>query len=157
VAVWERQVPVVSGLTGLWRPLPETGETSSHFAFLGGGSTLLFSLQQEGNSLTGSVEGAGRRGFSGTGEGPTPITEGKVEGINISFKAANSTYSGWLNGDQLEPQRRIESGFRSPRAPVAPTGPRPAIGPPPDGSDPSIGAGRRVPLSVSIVLHRVQR
>jgi len=155
VAVWEREVPVGSGITGLWRPIPNTGGATGLLAMLIGGGTTLFSLRQEGNTLTGSVEGTGG-GFFGGGDTPTPITEGKVDGDNVFFKAGNSTYSGMLKGDQIELQRTIDFGFRMPEAPPAPTGPRPAIGPPPDGSDPSIGGGFGRPL-IPLVLHRVDR
>jgi beta-galactosidase len=155
VAVWEREVPVGGGITGLWRPVPATGEANGLLAMLFGGSDSVFSLRQDGNALTGTVEGTSG-GFFGGNDAPVPITEGKVEGDNVSFKAGNSTFSGTLKGDQIELQRTIDFGFRltTPREP--PAGSRPAIGPAPDGSDPSIGAGFRRPPG-PLVLHRVQR
>jgi beta-galactosidase len=155
VAVWEREVPVGPGITGLWRPIPRTGDSSGLLALpLGGGDTV-FSLRQDGNSLTGSMEGAGG-GFFGGNDAPLPIEEGKVDGNNISFKAGNATYGGKLKEDQIELQRRVDLGLRLMSAPEAPAGTRPAIGPPPDGSDPSRGVGWGRPPG-PLVLHRVQR
>jgi beta-galactosidase len=156
VAVWEREAPVGPGITGLWRPIPEAGGATGLLAMLLGGGTTVFSLRQDGNSLTGSVEGAGG-GFFGGNDAPLPIVEGKVDGNSVAFNAGNSTYSGTLKGDQIELERRIDFGFRLPSAPEAPTGPRPVIGPPPDGTDPSIGVNWRRPPVVPLVLHRVQR
>jgi beta-galactosidase len=144
------------GVTGLWRPIPEAGGATGLLAMLLGGGTTVFSLRQDGNSLTGSVEGAGG-GFFGGNDAPIPIVEGKAEGNSVSFKAGNSTYSGTLKGDQIELERRIDFGFRLPSAPEAPAGPRPVIGPPPDGTDPSVGVNWRRPPVVPLVLHRVQR
>ena len=119
---------------------------------------MLFSLKQDGGDLAGNVDG-GAGGFFGGADTPTALTEGKVDGNKVSFKAGNSTYSGTINGDRIELERSIELGFPIPH-PEEPANPRPAIGPPPDGSDPSIPAfrlaGRRSP-SVQMVLHRVQR
>jgi beta-galactosidase len=80
------------------------------------------------------------------------IEEGKVDGANISFTAGNVTYTGTLKGDAIELQRTGGAGAFGPGgrggrgAPAEPAGPRPAIGPPPDGSDPSnagfFGLGR---------------
>jgi beta-galactosidase len=155
VAAWEREVPAGPGITGLWRPIPRAEEGSSLLALLLGAGNILFTLKQDGNQLTGSVEGTGA-GFFGGSDVPTPITEGKVDGPNVSFKAGNATYSGTLSGDQIELERRIDFGFRLPNPPEEPAGSRPAIGPPPDGSDPSIGAFHfRGPAP--LVLHRVQR
>ena len=155
VAVWEREAPVGTGITGLWRPIPNTGGATGLMAMLLGGGTTVFSLRQDGNSLNGSVEGTGG-GFFGGNDAPIPITEGKVDGDNVTFKAGRSTYAGMLKGDQIELQRKIDFGLRLPPPPEAPTGPRPAVGPPPDGSDPSIGGGFGRPL-VLLVLHRVLR
>jgi beta-galactosidase len=158
VAVWEREVPMGPGITGLWRPIPRTGDVNGPLALPPGGGDTVFSLRQDGNSLTGSVEGAGG-GFFGGNDAPLPIEEGKVDGNSVSFKAGNSTYAGTLKGDQIELQRRVDFDFRPTSAPAAPAGTRPAIGPPPDGSDPSIPEFRqRLAQALGpIVLHRVQR
>jgi beta-galactosidase len=153
VAAWERAVPVGSGITGLWRPMPAASVPGQPAYYMGGGS-MVFSLQQNGNDLTGSAEGAG-------GDA-TPITEGKVDGSNISFKAGYITFTGKLKGDQIELQRAMNFPSRPQNRPPepVPTGPRPAIGPAPDGSDPSSGprpAGRAPQTIPVIVLHRVQR
>jgi beta-galactosidase len=154
VAVWEREVPQGEGITGLWRPEP--GGAPGLLGMLVGGDTMLFSLKQSGSNLAGSVEG-GAGGFFGGSDVPTPLTEGKVDGANVSFKAGNSTYAGTVKGDQLALERMVELGFPIPH-PEEPSGP--AIGPPPDGTDPSIPAfrlaGRRSP-SMPITLRRVQR
>jgi beta-galactosidase len=50
----------------------------------------------------------------------------------------------------------VDFGFRPASAPEAPAGTRPAVGPPPDGSDPSRGVGWGRPPG-PLVLHRVQR
>jgi beta-galactosidase len=155
VAVWERELPVGAGITGLWRPVPRTAEGSNLLAMLFGGGNIVFSLKQDGDKLTGSVEGTGAGFFGGT-DVPTAIEEGKVEGTNVSFKAGNTTYSGKLIGDKIELERRIDFGFRLPPAPEAPAGTRPAIGPPPDETDPSIGVGWRRPPG-PLLLHRVRR
>ncbi len=154
VAVWEREVPSGSGITGLWRPVPENVSASGIMALLASGNTV-YSLRQEGGTLTGTVEGTGVSFFGG-GDVPTPITEGKVVGDHVEFKAGNSTFSGTVKGDQIELERKIERLFRMPHV-EEPTGPRPAIGPPPDGSDPSFSASRRGSPIITMVLRRVQR
>ncbi len=159
VAVWERDVPVGSGVTGLWRPVPRTENAGGLLALLLGSSDMVFALKQEGNSLTGSVEGVGG-GFFGGGDTPLAIEEGKIDGSTISFKVGNTTFSGTVNADQLELQRTGGFGFPPPSAPAAPAGPRPAIGPPPDGSDPSISTELWQRLAHGLgplVLHRVKR
>ncbi len=154
VAVWEREVPTGPGVTGLWRPVP-AANGNPMMEFIGGGANMVFTLRQEGNNLTGSVEG-GSAGFFGGSDVPAPITEGKVDGDSISFKAGTNSYSGTLKGDQLDLQRSVHLGFPIPKPPAEPTGPRPAIGPAPDGSDPSIDLSH-LPASLPVVLHRVQR
>jgi beta-galactosidase len=100
------------------------------------------------------VEGSG--GFFNGDETPIPIENGKVDGSNVSFKAGNRTYSGTLTPDQIHLQRKVEAPFRIPH-PETPTDPHPAIGPPPNGSDPSTNPSFHMPSSIPIVLHRVQR
>ncbi len=153
VAVWAREVPAGSGLTGLWRPSPGAGAVSGLMAFLVGDGTTVYSLRQDGSNLTGSVEGIGG-GFFGGSDAPIPITEGKVDGNSVSFKAANSTYTGTLKDGQLELLRKIEFGRWLPRVSEEPAGSRPAVGPPPDGSDPSFNLPAHLPPGIPIVLHR---
>ena len=155
VAIWKREIPIGSGITGLWRPVPKTSEETGLLALLTGTGATIFSLQQNGSNLTGSVEGNGVS-FVGGSDAPAPIAEGKVDGSNISFKAGNSTYTGTVKGDQIELQRSADLGFRIPE-PAKESADRPAIGPPPDGSDPSINMSRRRAAAAPIVLHRVQQ
>ena len=152
VAVWEREVPVGSGVTGLWRPIAGSGGATGLLASDG---TILFTLRQGGSKLTGSVEGSGG-GFFGGSDAGIPITDGKLDGHNVYFKAGNNTYSGSLVGDQIALQRTAELGSALTRAEES-TGSRPAIGPPPDGSDPSRNPNMRSPSSIPVVLHRVER
>ncbi|HVT98983.1 MAG TPA: DUF4982 domain-containing protein, partial [Acidobacteriaceae bacterium] len=154
VAVWEREVPKGSGVTGLWRPAPEAGAANEMVALFVGNDSTLFTLRQSGNSLTGSVEGGGGGFFSGN-ELPVPIEDAKIDGSSISFKAGTSTYTGTISGDRIKLDRKIQLPFRRGQ-PVEATGPRPAIGPPPDGSDPSFNR-RRMPDSIPVVLQRVER
>ncbi|HEY0785530.1 MAG TPA: beta-galactosidase, partial [Acidobacteriaceae bacterium] len=152
VAPWKREVPVGAGLTGLWRPIAASGSTTGLPGFVGDG-TMVFTLHQEGSSLTGSMEGGGG-GFFGGGDAGVPLTDGKVEGRTIHFKAGNNAYSGTMEGDQLELQRTVATSRAQAEAP---SGARPAVGPPPDGSDPSRNPNTRFPTSVLIVLRRVEQ
>jgi beta-galactosidase len=114
---------------------------------------MAFTLRQDGGSLTGTVEGAGRS-FSGGGDVPAPITEGKADGDRVSFKVGNGTYSGTVKGDRIELERALES--RSSKTETEPKDGL-AVGPPPDGTDPSRDPTWHAPRSIPMVLHRVQR
>lgn len=153
VAVWEREVPTGSGATGLWRPIPPASSDTSRLAQMMRSDAMVFTLRQDGGSLTGTVEGAGRS-FSGGSDVPAPITEGKVDGDHVSFKVGNGTYSGTVKGDQIELERVME-----PRSSKTATEPKDglAIGPPPDGTDPSRDPTFHMPRSIPIVLRRAQR
>ena len=155
VGTWKREVPVGSGLTGLWRPIAGSNGVTGLMAVFVGDGTTVFTLHQDGDKLTGSMEGAGG-GFFGGSDAGVVITDGKVDGRNVFFKAGNNTYSGTLEGDQIELQRTVTLGFALPQV-VEPTGSRPAVGPPPDGSDPSRNPNSRFPSSIPVVLHRVER
>ncbi|HUI42914.1 MAG TPA: beta-galactosidase GalA [Terriglobia bacterium] len=157
VAVWEREVPVGAGITGLWRPVPRAGEGNGLLAMILGSGGIVFTFHQEGNKLTGTVEGTGG-GFFGGGDVPLPIEEGTVDGNHVSFKAGNATYTGTLSAEQVELSRKFNFPFHLP-TPETPKGPLPAIGPPPDGSDPSIPDFRRLFAQgpPPLVLHRVER
>jgi beta-galactosidase len=170
VAVWEREVPAGSGITGLWRPAPVAAAAGPGGGGFGGGASQVFTFRQNGNALTGTVEGGGGGRGGGGGDTPIPIEDGKVDGASVSFNAANVAYTGTLKGDAIELQRTggAAMGGRGGRgAPAEPAGPRPAIGPPPDGSDPSSGAfaglgrggagGRGPQTPAPMVLQRAKR
>ena len=146
VAVWRREVPKGEGITGLWRPeaaaepsLPSMGDS-------------LFSLQQEGSKLSGTVEGVGTNFFGG-GDVPISISDGNIEGTNVTFKAGNNSFSGNVKGDRIELQRSVPPPFAAPV--VEKSLDAPDIGPAPDGSDPSRGP-IRPPSTLRVVLRRVQ-
>jgi beta-galactosidase len=153
LAVWEREVPVGSGVTGLWRPLPYEGSDPTLQRLLARLGPMIFTLRQEGNNLTGSVDGASRS-FSGGTDVPAPITEGKVNGDRVSFNAATGSYSGTVKGDRIELERAVE--MRPSNTSNEPKGGL-AVGPPPDGTDPSRDLSFQAPSSIPMVLHRVQR
>jgi beta-galactosidase len=155
VAAWEREVPTGQGVTGLWRPQTSSG-LAGRLAALAGDANSLFTLHQSGRDLTGTVEGAGAGAFFGGSDVPATIEAGSVSGNSVSFKIGNSNYSGTLNGDRMELQRTTEAAMQMPHS-AEPTGPRPAIGPPPDGSDPSRNPALRLPPVIPVVLHRVER
>jgi beta-galactosidase len=154
VAVWQREVPKGSGITGLWRPVPTAAGDTGILALLRGAGSSAFTLRQDGSNLTGTVEGTGAGFFSGA-DVPVPITDGKVDGAQVSFKAGNNTYTGTLKGEQIELQQTTGGGFPRP-APAKEEAGRPAVGPPPDGSDPSTNPSRFRP-NPPIVLRRAQR
>jgi beta-galactosidase len=124
-------------------------------AFLAGAGPMIFTLKQNGSGLAGNVEG-NNISFTGGGDVPVPIEEGKVDGNNVTFKAGRNTYKGTINGDRLELERSIYIPWDIPKpTPEDPN--RPDIGPAPDNTDPSIGAMFKMPPGIPIVLHRVQR
>jgi beta-galactosidase len=156
VAVWEREIPTGAGITGLWRPAPAASGGSDLSAFVTGGGTMVFTLRQDGSNLTGTVEGAGGGFFGGT-DAPIAIQEGKIDGTSVSFKAGNNTFSGSVKGGQIELERTIPIPFRMPPSPAEIAG-QPAVGPPPDGSDPSINPERlRRRGGTQVVLQRAER
>jgi beta-galactosidase len=148
VAAWERETPRGVGITGLWRPAQD-------------GSTQLFVLRQDGNTLTGTIEGIGG-GWAGGYDAPTPINDGQIDGSNVSFKAGNSVFSGRVKigatgGDMIELTRTLNFGPHPPRPSAQSDASSPAVGPPPDGSDPSSSPLNPRPGPMQIPLHRVER
>ena len=88
-----------------------------------------------------------------------PIEDGKVDGTAISFRVGTTTYIGTVKGEQIELQRSApprRGGGAAPAA-AADTAPRPAVGPPLPGSDPSFGAGRGAQAPAPLVLRRATR
>jgi beta-galactosidase len=153
VAMWERDVPKGPGITGLWRPVPPPAGAQSGIINMILGTNGVFTLRQQSGSLTGSVEGSG--GFFGGLDVPAPIEDGKVDGDQVSFKAGMNTFAGTIKGDQIELQRSVNLPWHFPPPPKDDPN-RPAIGPAPDGSDPSIGSSFHFPSSIPVVLHRVK-
>jgi beta-galactosidase len=89
-----------------------------------------------------------------------PVTEGKVDGDRVSFKSGNGTYVGTIKGDRMELQKTIDLGWLGALlANKTQAGSeRPAIGPAPDESDPSIDVPPMTgPPVVPVVLLRSRR
>ena len=119
------------------------------------GSPRIFTLTQEGGKLTGTVEGPG--GWFGGEDAPSPIVDGVVQGDHVSFKYGINTLDGKINGEQIELQRSVHIPFNFP-PPPKPDPNAPAIGPAPDGSDPSIDFGDfPIGNSMTVVLKRSER
>jgi beta-galactosidase len=163
VAAWERAVPDGPGVTGLWRP--ETAEASGAkdpllAAALGGEHDLVFSLRQDGGTLTGELDEVGDGFFNFDAGGP--IEDGRVDASSISFRVGSKKYSGTATAERLDLTVTASLPFgggsgRGPQAP--PPSARPAVGPPPDDVDPSIPMEMLAPLFApkTIVLRRVRR
>ena len=149
ISVWERSIPKGSGITGLWRPIPEPGSELSGFL----GSLHVFTFAQDDGTLTGSVEGTG--GFFGGDDLPVPISDGSVQGDRVTFKSGINSFEGKINGDQIELQRTLELPWHRPK-PREQSNP-PAIGPAPDESDPSIGSWGGFGSGLRLVLKRTER
>jgi len=154
VAAWEREVPSGPGVTGLWRPVLASGGPGDDFISMIVGVNTVFTLRQEGGKLTGTVEGGA--GFFGGDDVPSPIMQGTVDGDRVAFKSGNSDFKGAVKGDRIELQRSVNLPWETPKPPKEEPG-RPAIGPAPDGSDPSIDATWQLPSSIPVVLSRVER
>ncbi len=154
VAVWEREVPKGAGLSGLWRPVPPPPGPGSEMAAMFIGSNSVFTFRQEGGKLNGTVEGTG--GFFGGDDVPNPVIDGLVDGDRVAFKAGSSNFEGTVKGDRIELQRTIHIPWDIPAPPKEEPG-RPAIGPAPDGSDPSIDPSWHIPSSIPVILRRVER
>ena len=172
LAAWEHEIPMGPGISGMWRPEP-VAATAGRGGFGGGG---VYTFRQNGNTFTGTIEGAGGRGGGGS-ESPVAIENGKVDGTAISFTAGGVSYTGSIKGEVIEIQRAALAGRGggggSQSQQPAPAAPRPAIGPPPNGVDPSNigtvrailgssgagaqGGGRGMPAAQPIVLRRAIR
>jgi beta-galactosidase len=66
-----------------------------------------------------------------------------------------NTFEGIIKGDRIELQRSVKIPWDVP-TPAQPAPNAPAIGPAPDGSDPSIDPSWSIPRSIPVVLRRVQ-
>ena len=148
VGGWKRPIPKGAGITGLWKSVSESGPD---FLAMLLGSPQLFTLTQEGGKLTGIVEGPG--GFFGGSDLPAPVADGIVQGDHVTFKSGINSFEGTIHEDQIELQRFVNLPFGMPALPKQDPN-RPAIGPAPDGSDPSIDFSGLAGSSLSVVLRR---
>ncbi len=152
VAAWQREVPSGAGVTGLWRPVQVATGSSNDFIAMLAGTNAVFTLRQDGSKLTGTVEGIA--GFFGGDDVPIPIVEGTVNDDQVAFKSGDSNFKGTIKGDRIELQRSLNLPWETPKPPKEDPN-RPAIGPAPDGSDPSFDSTWEVPSSIPVVLRRV--
>ncbi len=143
IAVWERQIPQGGGASGLWRPEHET-------------AAQILTLSQEGPKLTGSAEGFAF-GWAGGNDSVTSVEEGSVNGNSVSFKIGEMTFTGTVDNDRMELTRSFRMPQRPRQNPTELADKSLAIGPAPDGSDPSRGPNGRPQPGASLVLRRVQR
>jgi len=156
VAEWEREVPKGPGVTGLWRPTSAPRPSGPDPLQLAVAGDTLYTLVQHGSTLTGRLD-APAGGFGPGGGAVGGSIEGTVDGKSISFRVGTATYTGTVNGEQIE-LRKTTPPFPG-LAPARPdeTRPKPVIGPPPDGSDPSLGGFRNRGAQAPILLRRVNR
>jgi len=136
-------VPQGNGAAGLWRPERES-------------AAELIILSQEGSTLSGSAEGFSGS-WAGGNDSATPITEGSIEGNKVNFKIGAVTYSGTVDGDRMELVRPPRPNARSFPNPLKLADESLAIGPAPDGSDPSRSPTARQEPNQPFVLRRVKR
>jgi hypothetical protein len=99
------------GLTGLATlGAPIDGKWTVEVQGRKGAQTQTLTLKSDGGKLTGSLD-------TGRG-GATEITEGKIDGMNVSFKATRAgqkgnvttSYAGTLTGDDLKLTPTREGG-----------------------------------------------
>jgi beta-galactosidase len=160
VPTWERPVPEGPGVTGLWRPaeIADSGGSKDPLvaAAVGGRHDMVFSLRQEGSTLTGELDEVGDGFFNFNAGGA--IEDGRIDGGRISFRVASTTYSGTTTGDRIELSASRQLPF-SPGGGAPAAGPRLAVGPVPDGSDPSLPVEMFAALFAprALILQRARR
>jgi hypothetical protein len=88
-----------------------TGKWTGQVQGRNGSQDVTFNLKADGSKLTGTVTGGmGGRGGGGGAAQAHEISDGKIEGSNISFtvkvefngQARTTTYTGTLAGDELK-------------------------------------------------------
>ncbi len=148
--IWQRSIPEGEGITGFWRPEEEEagGGLASVIGF-----PQAFTFRQQGDRLVGHVESFD--GYFGNNGLPIAIAAGSIHGDRIAFRSGSNAYEGMLRGDRIELQRSIQLPFHL-NQPEQPGPNRPAIGPPPDGSDPSLDFAALLNSRIPVVLVRAK-
>jgi len=142
IAVWEREIPGGDGASGLWRPELES-------------IVQILILSQQGEKLTGSAEGF-ENSWAGGNDSANLIEDGSASVDKVSFKIGDTTYLGTIDNDRMELARSSRAPQRSRPDPTELADKSLAIGPAPDGSDPSRGPNPRQQTAQSWILRRVQ-
>jgi beta-galactosidase len=141
VTVWDRAIPTGGAASGLWRPEHEVNQ--------------LFILSQDGSKLTGSGEGV-NGSWAGGNDVPVTLEDGVANGNSVSFKLGGTEYSGTVDGDRMELSIVPHPNRHERPDPLELADKSLAIGPAPDGSDPSGYLWHGQPPK-PMVLHRVKR
>ncbi len=149
---WQRKTPVGDGVTGLWRPVVQEGPTGPDPLQLAVSGDTLYVFVQNGTVLTGTLDGPP----AAFGPAVTGAIQGTVEGGKVQFKVGTNTYEGTVRGDRME-LRRSSPPRAAAAARPSESAPRPAIGPPPEGTDPSLGGGNRGGAQAPLILRRSAR
>jgi len=152
VSPWKRAVPAGEGVTGLWRPVLQPGPSGIDPLQLAVSGDTLYIFTQSGTTLTGTLDGPP----AAFGPAVTGAIHGTVEGDRVQFKVGTTTYDGSVIGDRMELRRSAPPRPLAATSRPAETGERPVIGPPPEGTDPSLG-GFRGGAQPQLVLRRSQR
>jgi len=107
----------IFAITFVVRAADITGKWTAQVAGRNGNNQeMTFQLKADGSNLTGTVAGGGgggRRGGGGGGgaaAGPRQITDGKIDGNNVSFtvktefngQTRETKYTGTIDGDTLK-------------------------------------------------------
>ena len=87
-----------------------TGKWVAEVQGRNGTQQMTFNLKADGGKLTGSVLGGGRGGGGGAAPAATDISDGKVDGNNVTFTVKRemngqtrvTKYEGTLSGDDLK-------------------------------------------------------
>ena len=79
---------------------------------------MVFSLRQDGATITGELDEVGDGFFNFNAGGP--IEDGRIDGSTITFRVGGTTYSGTAAGDRIElkadlsPRRSAEQPAQRP-------------------------------------------
>ena len=93
-----------------------TGKWTGQVPGRNGTQEITITLKADGNKLTGTVTGGGGGGRKGGTPGPRDISDGKIDGANISFavkadvngQTRVTTYTGTMTGDEIKMKQTRE-------------------------------------------------